>query len=365
MVERMSTWSRYTRRDALLGLASVALMTSMPKGASAQAPAPGTWQMAPAMPKAMGEVVGVAVDRSLFVFGGLNDAAGEVPYGAAYRFNAQDGRWSTLRNMPEPAHHIMCSAHDGKLYIFGGFTLGAEPKMSWKPTSSAWAYDPQADAYKPLAPLPRARGAGYAVTVGGRIYVIGGVSSSTDGLTSKPIALATPGGQTVVGFVDEYDPATDSWRPRASMPTPRNHFLAAAVDGKIYALNGRTGSVFVNMASITDLVESYDPASDSWALVGRAPTNRGDVNGAAYNGRIYVTGGEYETPKIKESFWAFESFAPATKRWETLPHIQITRHGFAAAFIGNTMHVVGGSFQSDGMPGVFSPTATHEVYDVV
>lgn len=27
-------------------------------------------------------------------------------------------------------------------------------------------------------------------------------------------------------------------------------------------------------------------------------------------------------------------------------------------FIGNTLHVVGGSFQSDGMPGVFSPTAT-------
>ena len=86
--------------------------------------------------------------------------------------------------------------------------------------------------------------------------------------------------------------------------------------------------------------------------------DRGDVNGAAYNGRIYLTGGEYETTKIKESFWAFESYAPATDTWETLPHIGITRHGFAAGFIGNTLHVVGGSFQSDGMPGVFSPTAT-------
>ena len=77
------------------------------------------------------------------------------------------------------------------------------------------------------------------------------------------------------------------------------------------------------MASITDLIEMYDPDQDTWSLVGRCPTNRGDVNGASYNGRIYVTGGEYETTKIKESFWAFESYRPSSQPWETLPHIQI------------------------------------------
>ena len=50
------------------------------------------------------------------------------------------------------------------------------------------------------------------------------------------------------------------------MPTPRNHSLAAAIDGKIYALSGRTGSVFVNMAPITDLIEMYDPDQDTWTL---------------------------------------------------------------------------------------------------
>ncbi len=138
------------------------------------------------------------------------------------------------------------------------------------------------------------------------------------------------------------------------MPTPRNHYLAAAVGAKVSALNGRIGSVFVNMASITDLIEMYDPEQDIWSLVGRAPTNRRDVNGAAYNGRIYVTSGEYETAKIKESFWAFESYDPSAQTWATLPHVQITRHGFAACFIGDTLHVVGGSFQSDGMPA-FTP----------
>jgi N-acetylneuraminic acid mutarotase len=356
--------SRITRRQILLAGAYSAVHAALPQLARGQKPSGGKWEMGPPMPKPMGEVVGVAVNRSLYVFGGLNDAAGEVPYGAAFRFDSERSNWSTLRDMPQPAHHLMASAHDGKIYIFGGFTLGNEPKMSWQPTDGSWEYSPDSNTYKRLAPLPRPRGAGYSVTVHDKIYVIGGVSSSPDGRTAKPIPLATPGGQTVTGFVDEYDPETDTWRQRTPMPTPRNHYLAATLGGKIYALNGRTGSVFVNMASITDLIEMYDPEQDVWTLVGRAPTNRGDVNGAACNGSIYVTGGEYETTKIKESFWAFEAYDPSSQTWETLPHVQIARHGFAAGFIGNTLHVVGGSFQSDGMPGVYSPTATHEVYTV-
>ena len=60
--------------------------------------------------------------------------------------------------------------------------------------------------------------------------------------------------------------------------------------------------------------------------------------------------------KAKVSFWALESVGPKLNSWETPPHVQIARHVFAAAFIGSTLHVVGGSFQSDGMPGILSPT---------
>jgi N-acetylneuraminic acid mutarotase len=346
-------------RSILPFVAVASVLTVVP-----DAHAQGKWETAPPMPRAMGEVVGVTVQRSIFVFGGLNDAAGEVPFGAAYQYDVDTEHWTALQDMPEPAHHLMATSSGGKVFIFGGFTLGEQPKMSWKPTNAAWEYDPSTKKWTKLAPLPRPRGAGYAVTVGNEIYVIGGVSSSTDGRSSSPIPLASPGGQTVTGWVDEYDPATNTWRPRTSMPTPRNHYLASVVDGKIYALNGRTGSVFVNMSSITDLVEMYDPAKDSWTLVGRAPTDRGDVNGASYHGRVYVTGGEYETSKAKLTYWAFEAFEPASNTWITLPHVQITRHGFAAAFVDNKLHVIGGSFQSDGMPGIYSPTATHEVYTV-
>ncbi len=38
---------------------------------------------------------------------------------------------------------------------------------------------------------------------------------------------------------------------------------------------------------------------------------------AFYNGRIYVTGGEYEEPRGKTTFWAFESFEPKTNSWQS------------------------------------------------
>jgi hypothetical protein len=44
--------------------------------------------------------------------------------------------------------------------------------------------------------------------------------------------------------------------------------------------------------------------------------------------------------------------------------MQIARHGFIAGFIDNEFHVAAGSFQSDGMPGIFSQMATHEVFPV-
>ena len=78
--------------------------------------------------------------------------------------------------------------------------------------------------------MPTPRGAGQAVEVNGKIYVIGGVRSNNPGDAGAPIALGSTD-QLVLGTVEEYDPATNQWRARSTMPTARNHFFAGAVDG--------------------------------------------------------------------------------------------------------------------------------------
>jgi len=338
--------------------ALIALAAAPMPGASAQT---GHWQMATPLPQPLAETIGVAVGSKWYVIGGY-DAANVQPQGIVAEYDAAADKWTLKKNMLVPAHHPAAVELNGKIYVFGGF-VGRSGAKGWGPIAGAFEYDPIADTWKELAPMPTARGSACAVVVDGKIYVIGGAHANIPGKPpTEPLWVGVP--QKVTGVVEVYDPATNSWSTRSPMPTGRNHFMAAVVDGKIYAVDGRIGSSFVTMSDVTDLVEEYDPKTDIWRYVSRSPTKRGDVGGGVYNGRIYVTGGEYEEPRGKITFWAVESYDPKANAWQILPHLQIARHGFAAGFIGDVFHVGGGSFQSDGMPGIISQMTSHEVYKV-
>jgi N-acetylneuraminic acid mutarotase len=341
-------------------IALVGLSLGFVSGALAQGAGPAAWSDAAPLPEPIGEIVGANIAGKLYVLSGLDDKT-YGPDGVVWEYDPAGKAWTAKKKMPAPAHHIMTAALDGKLYVFGGFKLPTTVR-AWQPTNGAWAYDPSSDSWKELAPMPTPRGAGQAVAVGGKIYVIGGANSNQPGHLDAP--LMPRDAQTVVGTVEAYDPAINTWESRAPMPTPRNHYLAAAVGGKIYAIDGRIGSVFVTMSDVIDVVEEYDPATNHWKYKGRSPTNRGDVSGGVYNGKIYVAGGEFQDTMRKMAFWGVEVYDPQTETWEAIPHMQIARHGFAAAFLGNVFHVMGGSFQSDGMPGISSQMATHEVFEV-
>jgi N-acetylneuraminic acid mutarotase len=59
--------------------------------------------------------------------------------------------------------------------------------------------------------------------------------------------------------VEAYDVALGSWAPRAAIPTARERLgLAAAANGKLYAVGGYNGS------SVVNTVEEYDPTIDTW-----------------------------------------------------------------------------------------------------
>jgi N-acetylneuraminic acid mutarotase len=345
----------WSRRAVLAAICAIATWS----GAHAQP----QWTMAAPLPKAIGEIVAATVDGKIYVLSGLDNRPGVVTAaGYNWVYDPPTKAWTERKPMPVPAHHIMVATLDGKIYVFGGF-VRPPAFVAWQPIARSWEYDPANDSWKELAPMPTPRGAGEAVAVGGKIYVIGGARSNKPDDQGAPI-LPGSTDQIVVGTVEEYDPATNQWRTRSTMPTARNHFFADAANGKIYAIDGRIGSVFVTKSDTIDLVEAYDPATDHWALASRAPTTRGDVTGEVHNGLLYVAGGEFQDFERKMTFWAVEVFNPATGGWSALPHMLVARHGFAAAFVGSTLHVMGGGFQSDGMPGVDPTTATHEMIDL-
>lgn len=320
----------------------------------------GRWQMAAPLPAAMGEIVGTVVGGKWYVMAGL-DPHTRRAMGVVYEFDQATNAWAPRKSMPVPAHHIQAAAFDGKIYVFGGFTSSSST-AAWQPSNRSWRYDPAADRWEPLAPMPTPRGAGAAVALNGKIYVIGGAQANVPGNPMAPFTPGTP--QLVLGTVEEYDPAANRWRSRAPMPTPRNHLLAAAANGRIYAIGGRIGSAQITAADDTDIVEEYNAAKDQWANKGRAPIRSSGMAGGEYNGKIYMAGGEFQDWEGAKAIWAVLRYDPASGRWDMLPRMQLAHHGFAAGFLGNHFHVAGGGFQSDGMPGVDTKTAVHEVLEL-
>jgi peroxiredoxin len=185
-----------------------------------------------------------------------------------------------------------------------------------------------------------------AVEVRGKIYFIGGVTT-VEG--SKAPFFTFMGPCRVLGTNDVYDPATDKWESRKPMAVPRNHAFAAAVNGKIYVIGGRTGHGFIMSATNTDAVEEYDPATDTWSAPReRMPTARSGGAGGTDGRLIYAAGGEVTTKQLVGAFRAVEAYDPATNSWATLPPMPLPRHGVAGAVIGDRFYLVSGMIQSAG-----------------
>jgi len=268
--------------------------------ARAQAPVVGSWEKAAPFPEPEEELYGAAANGKMYVQGGFGP--GGHPVGMMWEYDPAADKWTKKKSMPVPAHHAAITEYHGKLYIFGGFTFYAVPNQTfggWEPVDNAWEYDPAADSWKALAPLPTKRGSPVAIMLGGKIYVIGGASNQ--GSNAPAIFPTGPARSLTVN--EAYDPETNKWETRNPMPTPRNHAYAGAVSGKIYVIGGRVAQPFITVASNLDIVEEYDPSTDQWGpQKARMPTARSGGGFATYNGRIYVAGGEVQTPQMLGAF---------------------------------------------------------------
>src|SRR4029453_9297295 len=190
------------------------------------------WKKAAPFPEQDEELYGVAVNGKMYVFGGCGDGKAR---GATYEYDPGTDKWTKKRPMPRSAHHAALAAANGKIYVSGGFVAPEKTTLpvgaAWEPIDDVWEYDPAADSWKTLPPLPGKRGAAVAVEVGGKIYLIGG---PTTGEGSKVPFFTCVGPVWVLSTNYVYAPHTHKWETRRPMAVPRNHTFAGAVNGKIY-----------------------------------------------------------------------------------------------------------------------------------
>ena len=283
------------------------------------------WKKGAPFPEADEELYGVTVNGKLYVFGGWD---GGKARGVAYEYDPATDKWTKKTSMPRPAHHAALAAANGKIYVMGGFVPPKDTAIpvggAWQPIDNAWEYDPAADSWKSLPPLPGKRGSAVAAEVGGKIYVIGG-ATTVEGAKDPFFTFFGP--SLVLGTNDVFDPATNKWQSRKPMSVPRNHAFGGVVNGKIYVIGGRTGHGFILSATNTDVVEEYNPINDSWsAPKERMPTARSGGASGTDGRRIYVAGGEVTTKDLVGAFKSVEAYDPAI---ECLVHAAV--HADAAS----------------------------------
>src|SRR2546427_10034562 len=179
--------------------------------------AQGKWTKLAAFPEPAEELLGASAGGKMYVFCGL--APGWNPIGMVYEYDPATDKWTKKKPMPLASHHVSFTEYKGKIYAFGGFVLPPKGQpAAWVPIDNAWEYDPATDNWKTLAPLPTKRGSPVAVTVGDKMYVIGGATTLPGSTAVHP---ARP--HYSVGGGGGKQPPPPTPPARAPLPPPRQH----------------------------------------------------------------------------------------------------------------------------------------------
>ena len=198
------------------------------------------------------------------------------------------------------------------------------------------AYDPSTDIWTTKASMPTPRADLGVGVVSGIVYALGG--NNLDNF----LGMAT---------VEAYDPSTDTWTSKASMPTARYGFGVVVINGVLYAVGGRGTNELATL-------EAYDPATDTWTTKAPMPTPRGRLAAGVVNGILYALGGgDY----FSGCFATVEAYNPTTNTWTSKTPMFIVRNSPGAGTVNNVLYAVGGAQNCTGA----STTGEVEAYDSI
>ena len=326
----------------------------------AAASLPGQWASGPPLPVARSEVAVTTLGDDIYVIGGYANGNVDQSLVQTFRPIARCGHapgistviscakvvgtWRGAAPLPRGLNHVGAVGYHGKVYAFGGFAAQNDSAVS-----DANVYDPKANLWSAIAPLPRALGSVSVAVLGDEIHLVGGRDVHS------------------VGAHLVYDPATNRYSTRAPLPVGRDHMGLVAFKGRLYAIGGRIDTPAHNVGN----VDIYDPHADAWTSGAPLPTPRSgmaialyrdkivttDQSGrswVSYPARIFAIGGEESG--MASAFTTDEAYDPSTNHWSEYAPLPEGRHGTGAAvvhdfeeslYVPAGASVPGGSHQTD------------------
>lgn len=251
------------------------------------------------------EVAAAPLRNEIVVVGGFLANGGN-----SRRVDAYDTRrdsWRRLPDLPVSVDHAAAASADGRVYVVGGYSSDR------RPLRAAFVFDGRGWRRLPAPPEPRAAAAA-AITRAGLLHVVGG--RDADGLAPSMLVL---------------DLRSLRWRTLRG-PTPREHLAAAALDGVVYAIGGRTAGYDTNLRTFEAFVDGR------WSRRPALPTARGGTGATSLAGLIVSVGGEAPAGTIG----TVHAYSPRARRWVALPDLPTPRHGLGVVSLGGRVWALAG-----------------------
>ena len=325
----------------------------------------GTWIPAAPLPKPRGHLAGAVLGDRIYALGGTDRHDPDpldVPW--VHRYDDSSGVWTEVAPLPTPRSHFEQSTlvRNGRLLVLGGRDLPGNRES----LADVTEYDPVADRWVALPPMPKPLHSPSAALLGGRIYVgLGGSragnpnnrgmwSERTDALPWQPLApppaalgevsaaaignrlyVLGEGGAWTLGL----DLGSGRWDPldrHAARPAPGNHHAAELWDDKLYLFGGLEGG--------EEMVQIFDPAENRWDFGPSLPEAAGSMASALIGAQIYLAGGIGTHGTSGNAF----RFDPAAGTFTPIAPMPRPRNHAAAATDGRRLFVFGGRGPGSG-----------------
>jgi len=240
---------------------------------------------------ARGDVAEAVLNGGAYVIGGTGTADDGLH---VFRYDLRTGVRDSAPDLPVSLDHAMAATLNDRIYVFGGYVFGV-------PTDRVFSLGANDARWIEHTHMPAPRAAGGAAVVGGRAYIVGGVTLKGEWIRDT-WAFDTGG----------------RWRtdlPR--IPTPRDHLAVGSYRGRVCAAGGNGAS---------QVFECFDPTRNAWDWM---PDLRKPVVG----GRAVEAAGW---------FWvvALDVHVFTIDHWHFGPRLNAVRSGHALVAVDDVLYVI-------------------------
>ena len=223
--------------------------------------------------------------------------------------------WRTLSPLSSPREGVSLFTLQDKLFAIGGDGVGGR-------VATVETFYPQDNIFSEGPTFPHAISYGNSIELGGLPYLLGGNNQ----------------GKIATNYVFENNAST--WVVKAPMSKARSGQGLVVYEGHIWAMGGGDGS------NSLDLVESYDPVSNSWQLEPSLPVKKQWASAWVANGKIYIAGGRSANNVFESSI---HSFSRETG-WVSAGNLPENKYAADAVILNDKVYIIAGQTAS----GVYS-----------